>query len=174
MKPDWDKLMKNWNKGEKGKTSLVADVDCTDEKAKPLCETHGVEGFPTIKWGDPSALESYEGGREYKDLKKFAKENLKPMCSPANIDLCDDEKKATIAKFQAMPLEELTAAIDEKQATIKAAGETFDAAVKELQATYEKLQKDTVETIKTTMVSGLGMLQAVAATAAKVPKKEEL
>ncbi|CAK0857194.1 unnamed protein product [Prorocentrum cordatum] len=173
MKPDWDKLMKNWNKGERAKTSLIADVDCTDEKAKPLCETHGVEGFPTIKWGDPSSLETYEGGREYKDLKKFAKENLKPMCSPVNIDLCDDAKKAEIAKFQAMTPEELTAAIDEKKAAMKAAGETFDAEVKKLQETYEKLQKDKEESIKAVKESGLGLMQAVA-NSLKAAKKEEL
>mmetsp|Transcript_24794 Transcript_24794/g.64737 ORF Transcript_24794/g.64737 Transcript_24794/m.64737 type:complete len:174 (-) Transcript_24794:98-619(-) len=173
MKPDWDRLMKNWNKGERAKTSLIADVDCTDEKAKPLCETHGVEGFPTIKWGDPSSLETYEGGREYKDLKKFAKENLKPMCSPVNIDLCDDAKKAEIAKFQAMTPEELTAAIDEKKAAMKAAGETFDAEVKKLQETYEKLQKDKEESIKAVKESGLGLMQAVA-NSLKAAKKEEL
>merc|ERR1712157_452428 len=74
------------------KTALVADVDCTAE-GKPLCDSHGVQGFPTIKWGDPSNLEDYEGGRDFASLEKFAKENLKPMCSPKNIDLCDDEKK---------------------------------------------------------------------------------
>merc|ERR1712066_384644 len=112
MKPAWDKLMKNWNKGDRMKTSLVADVDCTAE-GKPLCETHGVEGFPTIKWGDPSALEDYEGGREAKDLKKFAKENLKPLCSPKNIDLCDEEKKKQIHDLQAMSTEDLRAKIEE-------------------------------------------------------------
>jgi len=174
MKPDWDRLMKNWNKGEKGKTALIADVDCTDEKAKPLCETHGIEGFPTIKWGDPSSLETYEGERDYKALKKFAKDNLKPMCSPSNIDLCDDEKKAEIAKFQAMPPEELTAAIEEKKAAIKAAGEKFDEEVKKLQATYEQLQKDKDETIKSVKESGLGIMQAVATSKKDAPKKEEL
>jgi len=173
MKPDWDKLMKKWNKGERAKTSLIADVDCTDETAKPLCETHGVEGFPTIKWGDPSSLETYEGGRDYKALKTFAKENLKPMCSPVNIDLCDDAKKAEIAKFQAMSPEELAAAIDEKKAAMKAAGETFDEEVKKLQATYEKLQKDKEESIKAVKESGLGLMQAVA-NSLKAAKKEEL
>jgi len=92
MKPDWDKLMKNWNKGDRAKTTLIADVDCTAD-GKDLCETIGVQGFPTIKWGDPGSLEDYEGGRDYEGLKKFAKENLKPLCSPSNLDLCDDDKK---------------------------------------------------------------------------------
>merc|ERR1712193_563879 len=72
-------------------TALVADADCTTE-GKELCETHGVRGYPSIKWGDPSALEDYQGGRTLKDLQDFAAENLKPICSPSNLDLCDDEK----------------------------------------------------------------------------------
>jgi len=175
MKADWDKLMKNWNKGERAKTSLIGDVDCTDEKAKPLCETAGVRGFPTIKWGDPSSLEDYEGGRDYDALKKFAKENLKPMCSPANIDLCGDDKKAQIAKLQALPLEELEKQIADKKKEIDDLGTKFDTDVKELQATYEKLQNDKKTTIEEIKASGLGLMQAVQAAAAK-PKqiKEEL
>merc|ERR1719424_732209 len=98
MKPSWDKLMKAY---ADNKEALVGDVDCT-AAGKPLCETHGVQGFPTIKWGDPSNLEAYEGGRDYEALKKFAKESLKPMCGPANIDLCDDEKKAKIKELEAL------------------------------------------------------------------------
>ena len=56
MKPAWDKLMDDFA-GNPG--SLVADVDCTAE-GKPLCDSNGVEGFPTIKYGDPSNLEKYE------------------------------------------------------------------------------------------------------------------
>jgi len=93
MKPAWDKLMTNWNKGDRVKTSLIADVDCT-AAGKELCDTVGVRGFPSIKWGDPIAMEDYKGGRDYDALNKFAEDNLKPMCSPANLDLCDDEKKS--------------------------------------------------------------------------------
>ena len=94
MKPAWDKLMDAF---ADSKTALVGDVDCT-AAGKPLCDSNGVQGFPTIKWGDPSALEDYQGGRDFDALKKFADENLKPMCSPSNIDLCDDDKKAEIKK----------------------------------------------------------------------------
>merc|ERR1719217_1331709 len=93
-------------------TALVADVDCTAE-GKSLCEEHGVRGYPTIKHGDPSALEDYQGGRSLKDFQEFAAENLKPVCSPTNIDLCDDEKKAEIKKFQDMSDADLEAAIAE-------------------------------------------------------------
>merc|ERR1712196_408847 len=108
----------------------------------------GVQGFPTIKWGDVANLETYEGGRDYDALKKFAKDNLKPMCSPANIDLCDDEKKAEIAKLQALPLEELSSSIESKKAEIK-----------KLQDTYQQLETDKKEKIAAVKESGLGLMQ---------------
>merc|ERR1712113_706038 len=90
MAPDWEKLAKEWEGHEIG---LVAEVDCTAE-GKPLCDANGVKGFPTLKYGDPSALDDYKGGRSLSDFKTFATANLKPVCSVSNIDLCDDEKKA--------------------------------------------------------------------------------
>jgi len=174
MKPDWDKLMKNWNKGKKFATSLIADVDCT-AAGKPLCDSNGVRGFPTIKWGDPSSLEDYEGARDYDGLKKFALENLKPMCSPSNIDLCDEDKKKEIADLQAMDTADLEKKIEEKKAEQKTAEESFETAVKELQSTYEKLQKDKEAKLKEIKDSGLGLMQAVLANAKKGDaKKEEL
>merc|ERR1719498_1121298 len=173
MKPAWDKLMKNWNKGDRTKTSLIADVDCTAE-GKPLCEQVGVQGFPTIKWGDVSNLEDYQGGRDYEELKKFAKENLKPMCSPSNLDLCDEDKKKEIAAFQAMSAEDLSAKIEEKKAEIKTAEDTFTEEVKKLQDTYSQLQKDKDSTIANVKKSGLGLMQAVQAHAKKSAEKTDL
>merc|ERR1719316_1107430 len=88
MKPAWDKLMKQFKDSA---TVLVADVDCT-AGGEALCQEVGVEGYPTIKYGDPSDLQDYEGGRDFEELKKFASE-LGPMCSPANIDVCEDAEK---------------------------------------------------------------------------------
>jgi len=173
MKPDWDKLMKNWNKGDRLKTSLIADVDCTDA-GKALCEQVGVKGFPTIKWGEAGNLEDYSGERKYDDLKKFAKANLKPRCSPGNIDLCDDEKKAEIAAFQALPAEDLTAKIEEKKAAIKAAEDTFSESVKKLQEEHEQLKKDKESAIADVKKGGLGLMQAVQAHSKKTGGKEEL
>jgi len=172
MKPAWDKLMKNWNKGDRAKTSLIADVDCTAE-GKPLCEQVGVQGFPTIKWGDASNLEDYDGGRDYEALKKFAKDSLKPMCSPANLDLCDDDKKKEISEFQAMSAEDLDAKIEEKKAEIKTAESTFEEEVKKLQETYGQLQKDKDEAIAAVKQSGLGLMQAVQAHAKKSSEKKD-
>jgi len=161
MKPDWDKLT---DKFAGSATQLVADVDCTTE-GKPLCEANGVKGYPTIKWGDPADLQDYQGGRTYSDLEKFATENLKPVCSPKNIDLCDDDKKAEIAKLQAMPPAELEAAIAAEEKKESEAEEYFKAEVEKLQARYQSLSEEKDKTIADVKASGLGLMKAVKASA---------
>merc|ERR1719409_2146408 len=126
MKPAWDQLMGEF---EGSADALVADVDCTG-KGQPLCEANGVRGYPTIKHGDPANLEDYQGGRSFDDLKKFAEENLKPVCSPSNIDLCDDDKKKEISDLQALSEEDLDAKIEEKEEELKAAEKTFEEELK--------------------------------------------
>merc|ERR1712194_983548 len=90
-KPDWDKLMDAFADSE---TQLVGDADCTAD-GKDLCAAQGVKGYPTIKRGGPGDLQDYKGGRDYDSLEKFAKESLKPLCSPKNVGLCEDDKKPT-------------------------------------------------------------------------------
>merc|ERR1712190_658650 len=92
----------------------IADVDCTAD-GKPLCEEVGVQGFPTIKYGDPNNLEDFEGGRDFKALQKFAKENLGPRCGPANLDLCDEGNKTLVEGFMKMDAKDLEKAVKEKE-----------------------------------------------------------
>merc|ERR1712217_599614 len=147
-------------------TALVADVDCT-AAGKDLCETHGVEGYPTIKYGDPSALEDYEGGRDFEDLKTFVKENLKPSCSPANIDLCDADKKKMITDLQALSDADLDSKIQKIEQEMKDVSDNFDAEVEKLQAKYEELEKEKTEKLKAAKDSGLGLMKAVKANKGK-------
>jgi len=169
MKPAWEKLMDAF---ADSKTALVGDVDCT-AAGKPLCDSNGVQGFPTIKWGDPSALEDYQGGRDFDALDKFAKDNLKPMCSPANIDLCDDDKKAEIEKFQGMSADDLDAAIADKEKENEKAESDFKTFVEGLQKQYEDAMKKKDDAIAAVKASGLGLMKAVKANAGKA-KKDEL
>merc|ERR1719231_211635 len=152
--------------------ALVADVDCTSDEGKDLCEEHGVEGFPTIKWGDPSALEDYEGGRDLEELQSFAAENLKPLCSPKNLDLCDDDKKAQIKQYMDMSVDALDEEIQKKEAESKEAEETFDAEVQKLQEKYEALEKEKTEKQAAIKASGLGLMKAVKASKGDGEKEE--
>jgi len=155
-----------------GESALVADVDCT-AAGKPLCEKVGVRGYPTLKWGDPNSLEDYSGGRSFADLKKFAKENLKPICSPSNLDLCDDEKKAEITKFMEMDDAELDKLIGEKEKLLEEAEETFKSEVDKLQKKYSQLQEDKEKTEKDVKESGLGLMKSVKAAKEKQEDAEK-
>mmetsp|Transcript_31749 Transcript_31749/g.66562 ORF Transcript_31749/g.66562 Transcript_31749/m.66562 type:complete len:219 (+) Transcript_31749:100-756(+) len=157
LKPDWDKLMDEFAGSA---SQLVADVDCTTE-GKPLCDEAGVKGFPTLKWGDPSDLQDYQGGRSLDDLKKFATENLKPLCSVKNIDLCDADKKAEIEKYQSMDTAALLAAVVAEEKKLEAAEEFFKSEVQKLQDTYSKLSEDKEKTIADVKASGLGLMKSV-------------
>jgi len=155
-----------------GESALVADVDCT-AAGKPLCEKVGVRGYPTLKWGDPNSLEDYSGGRSFADLKKFAKENLKPICSPSNLDLCDDEKKAEITKFMEMDDAELDKLIGEKEKLLEEAEETFKSEVDKLQTKYTELQEQKEKTEKDVKESGLGLMRSVKAAKEKQEDAEK-
>jgi hypothetical protein len=163
MKPDWDKLMKEFDGSA---DQLVGDVDCTTE-GKALCEANGVKGYPTIKWGDPSALEDYSGGRDFKSLQKFAQENLKPVCSPGNVDLCDEQKKKEIKRYLAMDQKELTKLIKAEETKLETAEAEFKESVTKLQENYQKLSTDKDETIAAVKAAGLGLMKAVAASGSK-------
>jgi protein disulfide-isomerase-like protein len=166
--PAWNELMEAFP-GKDGK--LVAEVDCTAE-GKPLCDANGVKGFPTLKYGDPSDLEDYKGGRDLSALKAHAETKLVPSCSPANIGLCDDEKKADIEKFMAMPAAELQAEIDAKSAEMEKAEADFKAGVEGLQKQYETLQEAKEATLETIKEAGLSLMKAVSKHAAKAAKDE--
>merc|ERR1711907_619878 len=115
-------------------------------EVKPLCDQVGVRGYPTIKYGDPNSLEDYKGGRDFAALKKFAEENLGPTCGPANLDLCDADKKAQIEKFSQMSPADLEAAIKEKNDEAEKIEKDFKTFVDGLQKSYqeasEKKEKD--------------------------------
>lgn len=164
MKPDWDKLMAEYSDSE---TRLVADVDCTTE-GKSLCEANGIRGYPSLKWGDPAALEDYQGGRDFSSLKKFCDEKLKPMCSPTNINLCDEDKKAEIMKFMDMSDDDLEKSITEKEAEMAAAEEEFKTFVEGLQASYQEGMKKKDDALEAIKESGLGLMKAV-----KISKKKK-
>jgi hypothetical protein len=169
MKPAWDKLMAEF---EGSADRLVGDVDCT-AAGKPLCDSNGVQGFPTIKYGDPNNLEDYQGGRDFDALKKFAEENLGPSCGPSNLDLCDDDQKKTIEKYLALSADDLDAAIKEAEKGLADAEESFKNDVEQLQKTYEGLMKTKDDAIAAIKAGGLGMMKSVKA-AAGGEKKEEL
>jgi len=169
MKPDWDKLMGEFKDHP---NVLVADVDCT-AGGKALCTDLGVRGYPTIKYGEPGDLQDYKGGRDFKSLDEFAK-GLKPQCSPANIDLCDSEKKAEIERMQKMSKEDREKEIADKTSQIDKLEADFKTMLEGLQKQYEEADKKKTADIQAIKDSGLGLLKSVHANEAKKKSSEEL
>jgi protein-disulfide isomerase-like protein with CxxC motif len=159
MKPAWDELMEKF---KDSKSAVVADVDCTVHQ--DLCSKHGVQGYPTIKYGDPNNMEDYQGGRSLDDLEKFASENLGPSCGPNNLDLCDDAQKKEIETAMGLDAAALDAKIAEGEKKLSDAEDTFKSEVEKLQAKYESLVKEKDETIASVKKDGLGMLKSVLAS----------
>ena len=170
MAPDWEKLAEEW---KDDKVGFVGEVDCT-AGGKALCDANGVRGFPTLKFGDPTSLDDYQGGRSFDDLSKFAKETLKPICSPANLDLCDADKKKQIEEYMKLPADDLEKKIKAEEDKLTKAEEDFKEAVGKLQNDYQKLSEDKDAKIAEVKNSGLGLMKSVNAAKSKGEKKDEL
>jgi len=167
MAPDWEKLAGEW---EGNAIGLVAEVDCTAE-GKPLCDANGVKGFPTLKYGDPTALDDYQGGRTFSDLSSFAKDNLKPTCSPSKIELCDDEKKKEIETLMALSSDELSEKIAAEEKKLEDAEEEFKNEVQKLQEKYQSLMEEKDAKAAAVKAAGLGLMKSVVAFKAKADKE---
>ena len=136
MKPAWDKLMEQYEDSE---TVLIGDVDCIGS-GKPLCDEVGVQGFPTIKYGDPDNLEAYQGGRDFDALDEFAKV-LKPPCNVNTLEHCSVEDKVLIDDLSTAPLEYIKNLLDLEKQERETIEKTFEDAVNDLQDQYQKLQQ---------------------------------
>jgi len=158
MKPAWDKLMDEFKDST---SAVVADVDCTVEEE--LCGKVGVEGYPTIKYGDPNALQDYQGGREFDELLEFAKSNLGPTCGPKNLDLCSEDQKKEIETMSALSDDDLKKKIEEKEASIAAIEKKFGEDVEGLQKKYEEMMKAKDADVAEVKKGGLGTLKMICA-----------
>lgn len=146
MKPAWEKLE---NEFSDSKTVLIGNVDCTVEQS--VCSKYGVKGYPTIKYFTGATAadgDSYEGGRDYDALLKFASESLGPSCGVNNKDLCDEEQLKELEAALALPKEERDAKIAAAEKAAADAEETFKTEVSKLQSKYEELTKEKEESVK--------------------------
>ena len=63
-----------WDEFAEQTEVLVAKVDCTVHKE--LCQQHGVQGYPTLKYSNGYGINNYENGRDLQSLLKFVEDNL--------------------------------------------------------------------------------------------------
>jgi hypothetical protein len=109
-------------------------------------------------------------------LAAFATENLVPLCSPNNLDLCDDETKKQIEEYLAMSKEDLNGLVKAEKTKLGDAKKKFDDEIEALQERYEEAAKDRDEALAAVRSGGLGLMRSVAKAKeakAKVAKAEE-
>lgn len=107
MKPAWDKLAVAF---QGSPTVLIADVDCTTDGGKQVCEDNGVKGYPTIKYFNESNGKegaTFDGGRDFKALKKFVKKTLGGVERKCNVETkegCLPEEVKILTKWEDKPV----------------------------------------------------------------------
>jgi protein disulfide-isomerase-like protein len=161
IKPVWDALMKQY---EGHADVLVGESDCT-AAGKTLCEHLQVQGYPTLKYGDPASLTDYQGARDLDGLKRFADSELRPACSLSRIDLCDEGQRQRIEELQELSPLELGAEIAKSEKEIAELESKFKADVEQLQAEYKALQDTKRDAVAEVRAGGLGLMRAVQAAA---------
>merc|ERR1712217_239234 len=145
LKPDWDKLGGVFNKPDS--KALIADVDCTTDAGKPLCEKYGVEGYPTIKYFSKETSETgekYEEAREYNALKKFVKKMAKDPCEVETQANCNKKEKAFIEELSSWDVTKVT----EELASLKKDIDDAKGKHKELADLFEKQKDEALATMK--------------------------
>jgi len=153
MKPAWDALGAKY---KDSKTVIIADVDCT-AAGKALCETHGVRGYPTIKYYNPpdEEGEDYKGGRDIDALTKFVEADLGPGCSVDAKENCSADQLEKLKEYIEMDAGARAEKLESMKTAMKEAEEKHNELLKTLQSTFkesqdglEKLKEDSAPTIK--------------------------
>lgn len=146
MKPAWDKLTDAYSSS---KFVLIADVDCT-AAGKSLCETQGVRGYPSIKYGKHHRLQDYVGGREEESLMDFVAKELVPNCSPHHEDFCSEQQKKDLDKLLSLDqpalaklVEGVTQELSELEEEEKAEHDSAAQEIKELREKMDRAGSDT-------------------------------
>ena len=140
LKPEWDKLAD-------AVEVMIAEVDCTKEQS--LCQKHGVQGYPSIKYSDGYGWKKYEKGRDYASLESFVTKNLQDTCFD-DPKLCSDEELKHIDEAKGLSSSELDVRKKRIEGDLEMAEKVFKTQVEELQNQYMKLTEE-----KTTKVDSL-------------------
>ena len=153
LKPEWDKLAD-------AVEVMIAEVDCTKEQS--LCQKHGVQGYPTIKYSDGFGWKNYEKGRDYASLESFVTESLQDTCFD-DPKLCSDEELKHIEEAKGLSYSEIDARKEQIKGWLEMTETMFKTQVEELQNQYRKLSGE--KTIKVeSLTKELGYLLYVEKT----------
>lgn len=158
LAPIWIDLADEFKDNE---NILIAEIDCTKKQSKILCRKEDVSGFPTIKYGDPTAdkLVEYNGGRTFESLHQFAKYSLKPLCTATNDEKCDDKAKELLDSYLSMSVGDLKAVLLDKEKEVLEAEKEYEAELEKLQQRYEVMTQELDDETSLIKSSGLDLMK---------------
>ena len=133
LKPDWDKLTEKY----KDSDITVTEVDCTVDKG--VCDSEGVKGFPTLKYGEAGSLQDYRGARTFEALDAHAS-TLKPSCDALTLEHCSDDEVSEVEALRLKSQDELREMLDAERKEREEAESEFKEGVENLQVLFKELQ----------------------------------
>lgn len=140
MSEDWGQVADDY---EEDDHILIGNVDCTRDHSKQLCKEFKVTGYPTLLYGDITALETYGGTRELGDLRDVVEDHLQsPLCGVQTPQYCDFAKRQAIEDLQHKGLQQLDKEIKDYEKKVQDLENRKDRFVKMLRQRYQKAQKD--------------------------------
>jgi len=142
---------------------MIIDVDCTEDTGKPLCEKFGVQGYPTIKYFNPTTPtdgEKYEEARDYNSLQKFVKKKSKKPCEPDTLTNCDKKDKKFIEEIK-----------DFDEAKLKEEREKIEKEIGDLTAEHKEAA-DLFESQKETAIATMKKAEDLKEKLSKLQSKE--
>ena len=158
MAHHWERLMDEYKDSE---SLLVAECDCTSMHCKELCKKNGVSGYPTIKYGDPMALNDYKGAREYEAMKAKAEEPFEKPCSVSKLSDCQGEKRKEIEKLLNIPLADLKQKVEKFESELEEVEYSYQYDVRELEKKFNAMTKARDENKAKINADGFGITKSV-------------
>jgi thiol-disulfide isomerase/thioredoxin len=153
MAKDWERLEQDYRSKSVGKEVtdedqqssrhiLVASIDCGQQVQ--FCERRKILGVPTILYGDPSHkgvfLQEYKEDKSYEAMSKFVKKTLsQPICSPGNLEDCEEMARHRLMYFLSLGVWELESVIKDKLNAIQRANDEFQYQFDAMQLEYDDM-----------------------------------
>ena len=138
LAPVWDEFAEQTN-------VLVGKVDCTVHK--DLCQKHGVQGYPTLKYSNGYGFNTYEKGRDLEALLKFVEDNLQNGCLD-DPNLCSEEETKELEKYKALSTEDIHHRLENNEAEKETTEKLFREHVQKLQDKYNVMQTEKADRLK--------------------------
>ena len=184
IKESWNELGSYYHPGladgdlgdyiTKQKNLLIGSIDC--DANVNLCTRFNIIGLPTILHGDASLggiyLEEYRGDKTFTELSTFAEQELKPLCNPGRLNVCDSNSRKDMEMYMTMSYDELNTKINGMENAQMEKIQTFTNEFDEMKRDYDKKVAEK-ETAKLNSQTNIRLINEIKKTIEKQKDEKE-